>query len=136
MFEIFEHTADLGIRVEADSLSALLAEAAAALTSVLVANPGAIRPAQTIELTIDGTEPEELLVDWLSEVLWRFSAEHMLFSRFEVVEHGSHVAARLEGEPVDESRHQLDTEIKAITYHHLKVERRTDRWTAEVIVDL
>lgn len=136
MFEIFEHTADLGIRVEADSLSALLAEAATALTSVLAANPDAIRPTQTLELTIDGTDPEELLVDWLSEVLWRFSAEHMLFSRFEIVEHGGHVAARLEGEPVDESRHQLDTEIKAITYHHLKVERRADRWTAEVIVDL
>ena len=44
MFEIFDHTADLGIRVEADSFEALLAEAATALTSVLVANPEAIEP--------------------------------------------------------------------------------------------
>jgi len=136
MFEIFEHTADLGIRVEADSLSALLAEAATALTSVLVLNPETIKPSQEVELTINSTRPEDLLVDWLSELLWRFSAQHMLFSRFEIAEHNDHIAARLWGEPVDESRHQIDTEIKAITYHRLSVQRHADRWTAEVIVDI
>jgi len=136
MFEIFDHTADLGIRIEADSLSALLAEAATALTSVLVANPDAIVPTQKVELTIAGTQPENLLVDWLSELLWRFSAQHMLFSRFEITQHDDHIASQLWGEPLDQSRHRLDTEIKAITYHGLKVQQHAGRWTAEVIVDL
>jgi SHS2 domain-containing protein len=136
MFEIFDHTADLGIRVEADSFEALLAEAATALTSVLVANPEAIEPVARVDLTIDGTEPENLLVDWLSELLYRFSAEHMLFCRFEITRREDHVAARAWGETVDPARHRIDTEVKAITYHRLKVEQQADGWLAEVIVDL
>ena len=136
MFEIFEHTADLGIRVKADSFGSLLVEAARALTSVLVDNPESIEPVREVELMVKGSEPEELLVDWLAELLYRFSAEKMIFSRFTVSVHGDHVSARLQGEPVDEARHQIDTEVKAITYHGLKVERHADRWTAEVIVDL
>jgi SHS2 domain-containing protein len=136
MFEIFEHTADLGIRVEAESFSALLVEAARGLTSVLVANPEAIRPTREIEVTIAGARPEDLLIDWLSEVLWRFSAEHMVYSRFEITQHDDHLAARLWGEPLDESRHRLDTEVKAITYHRLKVVEQAGRWMGEVIVDL
>ena len=136
MFEVFEHTADLGIRVEADSFPSLLAEAGNALMSVLVSDPESIEPARPVDLVVDGTEPEDLLVDWLAELLWRFSAEHMLFSRFEIGQGRARVVARAWGEPVDEARHRLDTEVKAITYHRLKVEQRADRWLAEVIVDL
>ncbi|HLA84335.1 MAG TPA: archease [Thermoguttaceae bacterium] len=136
MFEIFEHTADLGIRIEADSFAALLVEAAKGLTSVLVANPEAIEPAREVALTIRGSQPEELLVDWLSELLYRFGAEHLLFARFEVTHQADHVAARLWGEAIDPARHRLDTEVKAITYHRLKVEEHEGRWRGEVIVDL
>ena len=136
MFEIFNHTADLGIRVEADSFEALLADAATALTSVLVANPEAIEPAAQVDLTITGTEPENLLLDWLSELLYRFSAGHMLFCQFEITRHDDHVAARAWGETIDPTRHRLDAEVKAITYHRLKVEPQADGWLAEVIVDL
>ena len=136
MFEIFDHTADLGIRVEAETFEALLAEAARALTSVLVANPEAIEPVERLDLTIEGTEPENLLVDWLAELLYRFSAGHMLFCRFEITRREDHVAARAWGETIDPARHQLDTEVKAITYHRLKVEPQAEGWLAEVIVDL
>jgi len=141
MFEIFDHTADLGIRVEAETFEALLAEAARALTSVLVANPEAIEPVAQVDLTIDGTEPENLLLDWLSELLYQFGAGHMLFRRFEITRHDDHIAARAWGETIDPARHRLDTEVKAITYHRLKVEPSRsigtgDGWLAEVIVDL
>ena len=136
MYEIFEHTADLGIRAEADSFPALLVEAANALTSVLVVNPQAVHPTSKVDLVIEGTEPGDLLVDWLSELLYRFSAQHMLYCKFEIVSHGSHIAARAWGENVDPQRHQIDSEIKAITYHNLKVEQDANQWRAEVIVDL
>ncbi|HBO44102.1 MAG TPA: protein archease [Planctomycetaceae bacterium] len=136
MFEVFEHTADLGIHVEAESLSELLIEAARALTSVLAANPEAIEPVTEVAVSLDAAKPEDLLIDWLSEWLYRFSAEHMLFTRFEVVEHDGRIAARAWGEAVDPARHQLDTEVKAVTYHRLRVEQTEAGWTAEVILDL
>ena len=37
---------------------------------------------------------------------------------------------------MDAVRHQLDVEIKAVTWHGLKVERTSDGWLAEVIVDI
>ena len=136
MFQIFEHTADLGIHVEAESLSELLVEAARALTSVLAANPEAIDPVIEVDVSLDLVKPEDLLVDWLSEWLYRFSADHMLFGRFEVVEQDGRVTARAWGEAVDPARHQLDTEVKAVTYHRLSVEQTDGGWTAEVILDL
>jgi SHS2 domain-containing protein len=136
VYTIFDHTADLGIHVEADSFASLLVDAATAVTSVLIANPEAIRPDTPVELRIDGAKPEELLVDWLADIVYRFSVDHMAFSRWEVSRHDGPILARAWGEPVDPSRHQIDTEIKAVTYHRLKVEQREGRWLAEVIVDL
>ncbi len=40
------------------------------------------------------------------------------------------------GEPLDHTRHELAHEVKAITYHGLRVERTADGWLAEVIVDI
>ncbi|MBN1588704.1 MAG: archease [Pirellulales bacterium] len=136
MFEIFEHTADLGIRVTADSFPSLLIEAAHALNSVLVAHPETIVPATQVELVIDAAEPENQLVDWLAELLYQFSAEHMLFSRFRITLDDGRLVAQAWGETFDPARHRLDTEIKAITYHQLKVEQQASGWLAEVIVDL
>jgi SHS2 domain-containing protein len=136
VYTIFDHTADLGIRVEADSFESLLVDAAKAVTSVLISNPEAIRPETPVELRIEGSNPEELLVDWLAEIVYRFSADHMVFSRWEISRHDGPILARAWGEAVAPSRHQIDTEIKAVTYHRLKVEQREGRWLAEVIVDL
>ena len=136
MYEVFEHTADLGIRVASDSFVGLLTEAAVGLTSVLVDDPASVRSTRQIDVEIPGNDPEDLLVDWLAELLWRFSAEHMLFSRFEIIQHDDHISAHIRGETFDGTRHRLDTEVKAITYHRLKVEHDTQGWRAEVIVDL
>jgi SHS2 domain-containing protein len=136
MFEIFEHTADLGLRVQAADREALFAEAARALFSVLVVNLGEVRGVQTKAFTIEGGDDDYLLFDWLSELLYTFDTERVLLSQFDVQLTGEGVRATCRGEPIDPSRHQLDHEVKAITYHELKVEQVADGWRAEVIVDI
>ena len=84
MHEHFEHTADLGLRVRAADLDTLLAEAAEALFAVIVENPAAIAAVTPVEVDLKETDRELLLFDWLKELLYRFDAEHLLFSRFEV----------------------------------------------------
>ena len=136
MYETFEHTADLGLRVRAESLAQLFADAAKGLFSVLAANLDAVRSVQEKTYRIEGCETDYLLFDWLTELLYTFETEHLLLAEFDVRLDGEGLQATCRGEPIDRQRHELDHEIKAITYHGLKVEQRPDGWLAEVIVDI
>ena len=136
MYETFEHTADVGLRARAPDLKGLFEDAAKALFSVIVVNLDAVRPLREVTLRVEGSDYEDLLHDWLGELLYTFDTRHLLFSDFEVELDGDGLRATARGEPIDPKRHQLDAEVKAITYHGLKVEEDRDGWLAEVIVDL
>lgn len=136
MYETFEHTADLGLRVTAADLPTLFAEAGRGLTSIIVANVDEVRPIRTLNFTVPGTQLDELLFDWLDELLYAFETERLLFAEFDVNMDDAGLKAAARGETVDENRHRLEHEIKAITYHGLKVERTPEGYQAEVIVDI
>ena len=136
MHETFDHTADLGLRVRAGDLNALFAEAGVGLFSMMIENPDAVRPVETQTVELTGTDREFLLFDWLRELLYRFDAEHWVFARFDVTVRDDGLTATVHGEKLDRTRHHLSHEVKAITYHDLKVEPDGDRWLAEVIVDI
>jgi SHS2 domain-containing protein len=136
MFETFEHTADLGLRIRAPDLDTLFAEAAQALFATIVENLAVVEPRQKLEVQLAADEPDYLLFDWLTELLYRFDAEHLLLGRFEVRIGAAGLRGTAWGEPLDRERHILAHEVKAITYHGLKVEPTADGWLAEVIVDI
>lgn len=136
MYETFEHTADIGLRARAPDLDGLFQDAAKALLEVIVANPEAIRPAAEIPVALEAARHDELLFDWLSELLYLIAARRWLPGQFEVRVAENRLAATVRGEPVDRTRHVVRQEVKAITYHGLKVQRNADGWVAEVIVDL
>lgn len=136
MHETFDHTADLGLRVRAADFNTLFAEAAACLFSTMIEDPATIRPTETQTVELTGTDREFLLFDWLRELLYRFDADHWLFADFTVTVRDDGLSATVRGEQLDRERHQLCHEVKAITYHDLKVEADGDGWLAEVIVDI
>jgi SHS2 domain-containing protein len=136
MYELFDHTADLGLRATAGDLDTLFAEAARALTAAIVENPADVRPVQTFELNLSGAERDYLLFDWLKELLYRFDTEHFLMADCTVQVRDDGLSATVRGEAHDPQRHTLCHEVKAITYHELKVEKTADGWLAEVIVDI
>jgi SHS2 domain-containing protein len=136
MYETFEHTADLGLRVRAPDLNTLFVEAAQALFSAIVADLSTVRPLQQVDVRLTGDDREFLLFDWLKELLYHFDTEHLLFGRFEVHLYENGLSGTAWGEPLDRSRHELEHEVKAITYHSLRVEPAEGGWLAEVIVDI
>jgi SHS2 domain-containing protein len=136
MYEHFEHTADLGLRVRAADVNALFAEAGAALFAAIVDGFDTVRPERAVDVHIEGSDLDYLLFDWLRELLYRFDAEHLVFSRFDVSVEGPGLNATVWGEPLDQARHVLSHEVKAITYHGLRVEQEGSEWVAEVIVDI
>ena len=136
MYELFEHTADLGLRARAPTLEALFADAGKALLAAIVANPGDVQPVENYEITVAGDDPEYLLFDWLTELLYAFDSRRLLLVEFDVQINPAGLAATCKGERLAPDRHQTEHEVKAITYHGLKVEHADGEWLAEVIVDI
>src|SRR6516164_2619076 len=100
MFETFDHTADLGLRVRAPDLDTLFSEAGLALFSTLVENLASVRPRERADIALAGKDREYLLFDWLKELLFHFDAKHMLFSRFVVKVREDGLTAEAWGEPL------------------------------------
>ena len=136
MYELFDHTADLGLRVESPDLPSLFREAAEGLFSVIVAEIPRQAPAREVGIRVEAERMDHLLVDWLHELLYRFETEALLFGGFEVEIHDSRLNATARAWTVDEARDSLLHEVKAVTYHHLRVEQTERGWIAEVILDI
>ena len=136
MHELFDHTADLGFRIRAADLDALFAEAGACLLASMVDVPSAVVAKISQTVAIEGTDREYLLFDWLRELLARSDEARMLWCRFDVSVTPAGLTATISGEPFDPARHLLSREVKAITYHGLKIEDVADGFLAEVIVDI
>lgn len=135
-FEPLEHTADAGIRARATTLAELLVACAEGMFSLIVEG-GEVREAMAVEVAVEADGPPDLLHAWLRELLWRFTGEGLVFARFEVHE-ATETAARATctGEPFDPGRHTGGVEIKAVTYHGLRVEHSDGEWLAEVLFDI
>ncbi|HEY4309641.1 MAG TPA: archease [Pirellulales bacterium] len=136
MYEVFEHTADLGLRVIAADLETLFADAARGLMSIVVANLDDVRPVRERPFEVAGAQTDFLLFDWLSELLYVFETERLLLADFTVRLTSDGLTATARGEQLDPARHVLAHEVKAVTYHALNVEQTDAGWQAEVIVDI
>ncbi|REJ73332.1 MAG: archease [Planctomycetota bacterium] len=136
MFEYFDHTADVGIRVRAADLAELLADAGRALFGLIVENLDDVRDAEVIDVRVAGAVGDDLLFDWLSELLHTFETTGLVLCRFDVDLSNDGIRARAWGEPIDPDRHRLGHEVKAVTYHMLKLEQTGDEWLGEAVVDL
>ena len=146
-WQVFDHTADLGLRVEAPSREALFEEAGRAFTALIVEEPdAAVRERERFDVALTAADPADLLFDWLHALLVAFEVRHLLLVRFAVeldelfaLDEGDgdlHLRASAWGEPVDRARHRLVREVKAITYHGLGLRPEGAGWAAEAIVDV
>jgi len=136
MFEILEHTADIGFRARGCTLAELFASAAEALVATAVPD-GRIEPRERYALSASGEDLESLLVNWLGEVLYWLDGKRILLRRFVVHEISpQRIAAEAYGEPWDPARHSARVAVKAVTYHQLRVTQDEGGWLAEVFLDI
>ncbi len=136
MFEILEHTADIGFRAEAETRAGLFEAAAEALVAVTMEAEG-IEARDDWRLEAGGSDDESLMVNWLNEVLWLIDGKRMALARFEVTQTGEgRVAGKAWGEPFDPARHRAKVIVKGVTYHQIEVGRDGGRWRARVFLDI
>jgi SHS2 domain-containing protein len=136
MYEVFEHTADLGLRITAASLDELCAEAGRGLFAIIAGDLAQIRATTVERFDVAGTDPTWLLYDWIGELHAAFELRRMLFCSFQVSLDRSGLHAIARGERYDPAMHTLAHEVKAITQHALDVRRSPSGWQATIIVDI
>lgn len=120
-FIILEHPADIGIEAYGATLREAFENAARGLVS-LMAGVAGIQMRQTETITVDAPDPEQLLVRWLSEVLYRYDAARFLPRRISIESFSpTGLRAVLQGDTVDPARRTATIDVKAVTYHQILV---------------
>jgi SHS2 domain-containing protein len=132
-----EHAADIFLEIHAADLAGLYEHALYSLYAVLV-EPVGIRPLQERAIAAAGAEAADTLRNLLGEALFVFESEGFVAAGADFTEASAQRAsALLWGEPLDPSRHEPLTEVKAVTYHRLSASRTpAGDWSATVILDV
>ena len=124
------------MRVFGVDLRELFAHAAWGLLD-LMTEAERIRPNDSRHLSVEAIDLEDLMVRWLGDLLYLYDTDRFLTTNVTFQALGpTSLRATLRGEIFDAARHPIDTEIKAVTYHQVAVERLETGWQARVIFDI
>jgi SHS2 domain-containing protein len=137
-YEFFAHTADVGVAARGATLGRLFENASLALFELLC-DRRAVRPRRRVRLAVRGSGLEDLLVRWLQELLYRHEILGWVFSsvRVERLDRRRLSARGIAlGEPIDPARHVLRREIKAVTYHQIRLRRGRGAWRVRIVFDV
>ncbi|MDR4507082.1 MAG: archease [Candidatus Brocadiaceae bacterium] len=133
---LIDHTADIGIDVFGATLPELFSNAGFALFDIIT-DISKVKLTLTRKLKITGIDKEQLLVNWLSELLYLHEVENLLFGKFTVLSiQEDQLHASVRGETLTENKQAIKTEIKAVTYHSLSIRKEAHLWKARVIFDV
>jgi len=141
-FEIqhLEHTADVGFEVTAASLAGVFEGAARALLGVIFEGGSPAAKGERKEIELEAPELETLLVRWLDELIYRVQTlgevPVQTRVRLEPGEAGWRLSAELEVVPFARLANRFAGEVKAATYHGLRIEQEDGHWRARVILDV
>jgi len=135
-YEVFEHTADIGLHAYGQTLPELFANAAAGMESLMVAHTQ-IEARVSREVSAEGHDLVALLVAWLNELIFLFDTEYLLLKQFEISDFtGTSLRATVSGEPYDSALHDLSSAIKAVTWHEAEVRSEITGYRARIIFDI
>ena len=135
-FEVIDHTADIGIVAYGTDIKQVFANAALGLFN-LMADLDDFKEDVQRELELSAEDVEVLLVEWLNELIYIFDVEHIIFKRFEIERLTStQIKARCFGEKIKPGQHKLKREIKAATYHMLRISKEDGGYKVQVIFDI
>jgi SHS2 domain-containing protein len=134
--------ADIAFDAWGETLEELFNEAAEATMQVMVENLTAVRPLETVAISLEEENEEMLLFDFLNELIFYKDARRLLLlpERLLIAQledgAGYTLQATLQGEEIEVGRHRLNTDVKAVTMLRFSVARVADGWRATVVLDV
>ena len=139
-FRFHDHTADITIECWAPDLIDAFEQAALATFEVIL-DTSTVKPHDTVNISVTGTDLEELLVEWIGELIALIDINGQFYSEF----HVDHIEATLDGyvlearalgEKIDHEKHDTRTEVKAMTYADMRILQEPNRTTLWFTLDL
>ena len=89
------------------------------------------------KISLSGDDLADLMVRWLGELLYLLEGEKCVVTSFRILDVApSRLDAALDTVPFDPEFHEILNEVKAVTYHQIKVVQKETRWETQVILDL
>jgi len=138
-----EHTADIGIKVWGRNIKELFEEAAKGMIAQIYDHT-LVREKEKRDINLEAESIDELLLQWLKEILFLIESEGLLFCRFQIEKDNfsirkaktAQIQASLHGERKDPARHDICIEIKAVTRHGLYVKKNGPWWEGNILFDV
>lgn len=135
-FNELDHTADVRMRITADGFANLLSESGFALARVLYGAYPDEPASMTVEIEADGRTEEELIVNFLSELLFLTETEYLVPMAFALDVDGLSVSGTVSGVAFDRSRHAGGVGIKGISYSGLQLTKTNTEYELQIIFDI
>jgi len=134
-WRLLEHTADIRLEVEGETVEELFINAAKGFTQ-LVAEPLESAGSEEADVCLEAETVDDLLVDWLRELLFLNQTQSLVFvDAHPVVLSGATLKARILGRKLG-SDELPPFDIKAVTYHDMSIERTAQGYVTRVVFDI
>lgn len=136
-YEIFSHTADIGLKIYGKDLKELFVNAAEGMFSVMLESKKGKPGIQDVVIDKRAQSADALLVEWLDELLFAFSSRYVVPDKYIITEISEKsLRAKVICHILDKKRDRVLTEVKAVTYHELYVKKLSECFSAQVIIDV
>jgi len=135
-YRITKHQNELAVRITGNSQEELFVNSGLALFDVM-ADAGKIDVKERLPLEVEGVDRDELIVNWLRELLYLYQSGGYLLKEFKITEVKDNlVKAEVRGEKIDPDRHEIKQEIATVAEHKSRMQKTGNQWVAQVIFEL
>ena len=136
-YRLTRHQSELAVRVAGDSQADLFVNSAWALFDVMMADVDKVESRERIPLEVEGTDRDDLMVNWMRELLYLYQGSGYLLTEFVIHEvKDTIVKAEVAGEKLDPDRHEIKQEIAGVAFHKSRMEKTGNQWTAHLIFEV
>jgi SHS2 domain-containing protein len=135
-YRIMTRSSDFSVKVLGKTQAEILANSGFALFD-LMTDLEKVQVSDQFSLEVEGTDSDDLMVNWMRELLYAYQGSGYLLKEFHVIEtREGYVRAEVKGEKFDPDRHEIQREIPGLVYHQCRMAKTGDQWTAQVTFEL
>jgi SHS2 domain-containing protein len=135
-YRLMTRQSELAVRVVGNSQADLFANSAFALFDVMT-DLEKIEVKERLPLEVEGADRDDLMVNWMRELLYLYQGSGYLLKEFQIHEvKDTLVKADVCGEKIDPDRHDMKKEVTAVAYHQSHMAKTGNQWTAQLIFEV